>query len=203
MTLFRAGQSILYFAHIPKTGGTSVSVALREAGAQQAFHFVRRVGGMRCSPQHFHDELAHTVVPAGFYDSAMTVVRNPYSRIISEYRYRMGLEGDVPSFDEWAARAISDFEADPYVLDNHIRPQTAFVSGEMTVFRFEDGLESVVEHASTLLGLPAPRIAHHKRSAKSDMTVSRSTVELIREFYAEDFRRFDYAPGEFPVALPA
>lgn len=203
MTLFRAGQSIVYFAHIPKTGGTSVSVALRDAGAEQAFHFARRVGGMRCSPQHFHDELLHAVVPAAFYDAALTVVRDPYSRIVSEYRYRMGLEDDVPSFDRWATNAIAEFASDPYVMDNHIRPQTAFVRDDMTVFRFEDGLGPVVEHASALLGLPTPKVAHHKRSPTSEVTASASTVRLIREFYADDFRAFDYPPDEVPLHLTA
>lgn len=201
MTLLRANNKTLYFAHIPKTGGTSIAATIRDSGAKQALHHGRRIGGLRCPPQHMHAELFNAMIPKAFYDAAMTVVRNPYVRIASEYSYRTQLERKWTTFDNWLDDAFKKYERNAFAYDNHIRPQLAFTQDHIQVFRFEDGVGAAVDFGCSALGLDPIETKHHKKGKSRPLNASDKSIETIREFYLDDFSEFGYDPDAVPERL--
>ncbi|MFZ3583818.1 sulfotransferase family 2 domain-containing protein [Loktanella sp. DJP18] len=193
MTLLKANGKLFYFAHIPKTGGSSVETAMRKAGAKRALHFHKRLDYVRCNLQHMHAELFDTFIPPKFYDKGFCVVRHPIARLVSEYRWRQTLnQADLP-FDGWVRRQIAAYAKDPYVLDNHIRPQHEFIGKKIKVFRFEEGMDVILGKMSRVTGLTLnPKTHVRKPETRTHMTWSPETRALALRFYEMDFVRLDY-----------
>ena len=191
MPLARLGQTLLYFAHIPKTGGTSVETYLRAKG-QVALHHNKPGEWLKCSPQHMQAALVTAFFPPGFCDHSFTVLRDPVARLKSEYRHRIGRAAargrQIAPFDAWAPRVLGLALKNPYVLDNHLRPQAEFVTPQMRLFRLEDGLDPVYDWIDTLSVDPAPAPRDWKRNLTHiDVSMSDETEALVREFYAADY----------------
>jgi hypothetical protein len=160
------------FIHIPKTAGTTIEKYIGTATLEE--------GWQNCydSPQHrFASEY-----PKNNYFT-FTVVRNPYDRIISEYHWR-NVDEDVNDFVE---RAI--YTADNPEWDRHILPQSNFVDVDgVKVFKYEN-INALFTILTGLISYPIPR-ATPKIYEK--YILNTSSVELINEFYNEDFKRFSY-----------
>ena len=202
MPLFRTGDRLIYFVHIPKTGGSSVETALKGAGCACALQFSKKrndaMDFSKCTPQHMHAEVYKNYFPKGFCDYAFTVVRNPFARMASEYRMKVvdGTEDAPP--DVWILTALKRFGMFQYTRDNHIRPQNQFISRDVEIFRLEDGLQQPVEAACRALGLAqVPDIPHSRKSSGEKIKVSLSTVRKIVKFYRRDFKAFDYSRDDF------
>ncbi|WP_137699669.1 sulfotransferase family 2 domain-containing protein [Marimonas lutisalis] len=192
MPLARIGQTLLYFAHIPKTGGTSIEAYLREKG-EVAMHHTRPGDWSACSPQHIHAAVHTTLFRPGFCDHAFAVLRDPLARLQSEYRYRAaqvkkrkGL--DIQPFDDWITKTFRRYGKNPYVFDNHIRPQVEFLSEGMELFALEDGLDRVFDWIDHVTGdsRAVPR-RWEKKLAPIPITMSEETRARIEEFYAADY----------------
>ncbi|MEM6391156.1 MAG: hypothetical protein AAF825_15040, partial [Pseudomonadota bacterium] len=82
MPLARIGDKILFFAHIPKTGGTTVEAYLAKKGAI-ALRSKNRFGWAATSPQHMHAEVHIPFVPDAFFDVSFAVLRDPINRLRS------------------------------------------------------------------------------------------------------------------------
>jgi len=74
MPLFKINSRIIFFVHIPKTGGTSVENTLARVG-EISMH--RKPFPDWVPPQHWHAEIYETVIPKDFYDYGFLVCRNP------------------------------------------------------------------------------------------------------------------------------
>lgn len=195
MTLLRHDRNVIYFAHIPKTGGSSVEFALREAGAARALHFHKRLGFTSSTIQHMHAEVYSRLVPADFYDYGLAVIRHPLSRLVSEYKWRIQLGQAKLKFDPWVVRHLALFRSNPYVLDNHIRPQVEFLHSSIEVFRFEDGIASALEAGARALGLSGVDLGTHRRAGDPlEVSWAASTRQLALEFYHRDFVELGYDP---------
>ena len=199
MPLIRYQDKIVLFVHIPKTGGTSVEDALKEAGATVALRYGSRFKGfMKSTFQHLTAEIHEAVIPHNFYDDAFALVRHPVPRLLSAYRYRHK-RGDSPMpFDDWVNKAFDAYGRNPYAFDNHIRPQVDFLLSDMTLFRLEEGLDLALQHAEVKLGLPRSVVAVHrnKTAQKAPVKVSAATWDRVLKFYAADFARLGYDSEE-------
>lgn len=216
MPLARIGGRILFFVHIPKTGGTSVEAYLRAKGAL-ALHGTR-ADWSRCTPQHMHRELYAELVPPGFYDRGFAILRDPKARLVSEFRMRaeplrpkfrplgalrlarnraagrptygvrIGRRLEFLDFDAWVPRVFAAYRRDPYLKDNHIRPQAEFVDPAHRLFRLEDGMGAVFAWIDAETGTPpAPGDFHERRSEPLPVACAPETEALIRDFYAADY----------------
>lgn len=209
MPLFRHEGKIVLFVHIPKTGGTAVEHFLKSGPVGCALHAQKKVWMKSITPQHLHWKVLEKWVPEGFYDAAFCVVRNPYARIASEYRWRKQTvrEGGVKDFNSWVAARLREYRKDKFICDNHIRPQVDFVGEPVVVFRLEDGLEAPINHALDLLGVTGMDLAElknlksNKTSVKAPLKASRQTLEALADFYREDFARFGYDPAVPPAGI--
>ncbi len=193
MTLFRNKENTVFFAHIPKTGGSSVEHALRAGGAKRALHFHKRLDFVKCTMQHMHAELYDVFIPKGFYDYGFAVVRHPFDRLESEYRWRVNLKQAKHEFNKWAIANLKRQLTKPYALDNHIRPQHEFVGkSAVEVFRFEDGLDKPISQAARKLNIEADVATHRRKGPSLDVKWTAATRDYAYEFYKQDFVQFGY-----------
>lgn len=204
MPLARINDRILHFVHVPKTGGSSINRYLRAKGSM-VLYSREPVDWMRISPQHMHRRANMRVLSPGFADAAFLILRDPVARMVSEYRYRAarraeatgteqgpvvewhdgsGFEAD---FDTWASAVLDLAAADPFLYDNHIRPQSDFWQPGLTVFFFEEGLTPVLDWIDRVTR--TPRIlshVHENPGARIPVAMSDATRDRIESFYRDD-----------------
>ena len=219
MPVFRIGDKLHYYAHVPKCGGSSVESYLRQRFGALAFLDTRYLElpeaqrWTKSSPQHLPHAAFAKLIPTEWIASSFGVVRHPVKRLVSAFQYQVEVEGTVAalwSIDEWFDDWLKRAEAEPFLYDNHLCPQSKIVPGDATIFRLEDGLETLVAHIDGLAGSSeGPRAIPKENVRKKAMapdaerlTPSAETLARIAEFYAEDFSRFGYG-AEAPAKAAA
>ena len=192
---------MVFFVHIPKTGGTSIEKTLKKAGAAEAMKVRKELGYAKSTMQHMHADIYVKAVGANFADYSFTIIRNPFDRFASEFKMKVianGLDGGV---HEWAETNFKRFGEFAYTRDNHIRPQVQFLSKRLEIFRFEDGLQAPLDAACRYLDLNASMIRHEKRGSAGRLQASPQAIEAIRTFYKDDFSEFGYDVDDFENAF--
>lgn len=197
MPIFRFGSKSVLFIHVPKTGGSSIEQSLRIMGCKCAFLYSSALGYAKCTPQHMHREIIEAFIPENFCDFTFSVVRNPWSRLLSEYKMRKDNAG--LQFREWVEITFDRYQKNPYVYDNHIRPQIDFITKSTKVFKFEDGLSAPVQAVAELLGTPSPDLPRKRESGHFVPPEDSELDRLIYDFYRMDYEAFQYPLGANPV----
>ncbi|MFI2103371.1 sulfotransferase family 2 domain-containing protein [Isoptericola sp. NPDC019693] len=214
MPVFTRGERNVLFIHVPKTGGSAIEKHFVAAGWEMSYHDGRMPKGYpnylrRCTPQHMHGALLKEIFRLRRFDAVFAVVRDPVARFRSEYvmRHKQELTTSADAVEAWALERFEKFAVNPYVHDNHIRPQVEFLVKRALVYRMEDGLDAAVGDLNERfdLGLPAEvaRVRTSERTrgiSSSDVEVSASLERRLEEFYGDDFRRFGYR--DVPLPLP-
>ncbi|WP_372921177.1 sulfotransferase family 2 domain-containing protein [Roseovarius sp.] len=200
MPLVTSSKGHIFFAHVPKTGGTSVEdylikrfgriSLLEDAGARGT----ARQRDVIQPLQHLTARELQLLLPPEIH-YCFAIVRDPVERIVSEYRFQSGIsKASGLGFSTWLRIVLSAARRDPRVYDNHIRPQCDLVPEEAEIFRFEDGFQPVIQRLDALFG-PADsdaEIRHLLKRPKPRPQLFRQDLDLVHEFYAEDYRRFGY-----------
>lgn len=219
MPIFKAGSKLVYFAHVPKCGGTSIENYLQDRFGPIAFldrDFSRRNAARhwsRTSPQHIDWESLERLFPRSFFDAVFAVVRHPVARVVSAYKFQQAVERSVSTevpFAEWLHKQAQAWRRDPFVVDNHIRPQADFVPADCDIFHLEHGLDAIIPYLDRLAGVVAgPRRTSHVRPGDRSNTERSATIAigpaelaLIDEIYARDFGRFRYRRDEKMPTAP-
>lgn len=193
------GRNVL-FVHIPRTGGTSVEKWLADI-APLNLYALGIPPFSRVTPQHYTRNDIKSLFSDGFFDYVFTIVRDPYGRIESEYKLRwvngqQGFWRGSEEFPQWLESQIDAARHNKFVLDNHIRRQVDFLGSDVKVFRFEDGIDSIVAKIVAATGLPAPKeIGRHYDSAAFPKPLVWDLQDRLKvnEFYAEDFKNLGYS----------
>ncbi|MCB1343323.1 MAG: sulfotransferase family 2 domain-containing protein [Pseudooceanicola sp.] len=202
------------FVHIPKTGGTALSLAL-EARAMRDDLLIgdtpkaRRRRGRLAGAQTRgrlwkHATLADVegLVPDAVLDGlfAFTLVRNPWDRIVSYYHWLQGQRFDHP-----AVGLAQSLAFDAFVL--HPQTQASFRATPAAHYmRRSDGREQCkayvrLEHLAEDMApvafhlgfMPAvERINTSERDADYRRYYTEQTAEAVAEACAEDIARFGY-----------
>ena len=216
MPIARINNRLIFFAHIPKTGGSSVEAYMRQKG-QVALVTRERAAWARSSAQHMEAAAFTAFFRDGFCDAGFAVVRDPKARLVSEYKMRRAqieerlrkrghrertlrkvvksligrrdpARDSVPEFDDWVRWVFANYRRHPYMNDNHIRPQVEFVHPRHRLFRFEDGLAPVLRWIDEVTDTPQGNIqVHLLKGAGGEVTCAPSTDALIRHFYRADY----------------
>ena len=217
MPSLQLSDRMLWFAHCPKAGGTSVEIFMQDHldGTLGHLHWGWDIwwkrGGWRiaqppCSPQHltWEDALAQLDSPP---DEVFAVVRDPFDRMLSEYRYqqthRRGtvlgrLVARLP-FSIWLRVMVKVARKNPYAFDNHFRLQSEFVPEHAKFFRLEDGLQPVFDWLASEAGAGASFRSDVKElstDAARVAIVHDADIRLISLTFGEDFARFGYGVAD-------
>ncbi|MFX0547646.1 sulfotransferase family 2 domain-containing protein [Roseovarius sp. S1116L3] len=211
MPLAKINNRLLYFAHIPKTGGASITDYMRKKGIV-ALYSRERLDWAQSTPQHLEFDISRALIPDGFADVSFAVIRDPLERVLSEYRYRatrhhdqntvfeylttaktMKVELDWDeefqgTFDEWLDMVFYRYSKDPHTCDNHIRPQIDFIGENMKIFLFERGLQTVYRWIDAVTNTRSILVPlDQNKSRKFDIEISTKTKDKISAFYKRDY----------------
>ncbi|WP_084101358.1 sulfotransferase family 2 domain-containing protein [Demequina sp. NBRC 110051] len=209
MPIFRRDGVSVLFAHIPKTGGSSIDDAFRAEGWSVDLHDGKGGRGSlnqlrRCSPQHQHGALLEATLHLDRFDAIFSFVRDPLQRLLSEFVWR-ARTGDQPDLtgaavEQWVSENLARTATNPYWFDNHLRPQHEFLVAGGHVLRFEDGLGAGLSRLAALTDLDIPKdVPHRLRGtavsgfSTADVEVTDATRALVAEHYWADYRRLGYA----------
>lgn len=215
MPIFKAGHKLIYYAHVPKCGGSSVAWYLRQRFGSVAFSDTRQTrraasaAWSRTSPQHIDAETLSLLFPDGFFDATFSIVRHPVPRLISAYHFQLEVERSISDqvlFSDWLEDIVEMRQENPFLYDNHVRPMSEIVPQGAQVFHMEHGLDGLIPWCDAITGdQNGPRAiprrnekgAHtDKKSVQSRATATETDIARIAEIYAEDFQRFGYDPAD-------
>lgn len=216
MPFFKAGAKLVYYAHVPKCGGSAVEHFIEGRAGQMAFvdqKYMSVEDGQRwskTSPQHINVEALERIIPASFFDASFAIVRHPVARVVSAYHFQLEQEARISknvSFSDWLEDLELAHEENPYAYDNHLRPMDDIVPKGAHIFYLEHGLDALVPWFDALLGnTSAPRAVHkvnERSSGGEKVTPSPSDLVQIERIYARDFERFGYTSAEKMPKAPA
>ena len=205
-------ERTLLFIHVPKTGGTAVETFFRGAGFTGFF-----------DPPTYMPVRPYLQVPPTHYDYAVlrrlfdldalysfAIVRHPVKRMISQYKWTLEKStgaGELANtgFSEFLARMFAEYRRDENIASGHLKPQVRFVGEKVTkIFKYETGLDGIIRRVLEDVGfkpqgeLKLPIVNH---TAPRKVEPSAADIQLIREFYAEDYEAFGFeaetpAPGK-------
>lgn len=222
MPIFRAGEKLVYYAHVPKCAGSTVNWYLSERFGPIAFsdsQHTRQPAGQRwsrTSPQHIDRTSLGRLFPPGFFDATFTIVRHPVARVVSAYQFQLDVEESISrstGFSDWLTDLEERLEEDAFVFDNHVRPMSDIVPEGAEVFYIEHGLDALVGWFDALTGEGGGPRAFPKINEQGAYTGNKgakpvpSDTDLARiaRIYGVDFERFGYTidqPDPVHAAAP-
>jgi len=209
MPLLSANGRSIFFAHIPKTAGSSVEEYLvrRFGGPLSLIDRNKREGvrgtGLITPLTHVAAIDLREMLPSDL-DFSFAVVRNPLTRLQSEYRYQTGVSRlSRLGFSTWLRVMIAAARLEPRIYENHIRPQVDLVPDNTEIFRLEDGFDDMIARLDevTESAAPSEAVRHLLKRERKDIALHRQDVELLASFYADDFEHFGYDLPD-PSAYP-
>ena len=201
---------LLYFVHVPKCAGTAVEKFLLARFGQLGMHdvyFASRTAMDAWSltpPQHMPEAVRKTLLPDRLFDGIFATVRHPVDRLRSAFLFQREIAKAIPpkmAFGRWLAELPRLLATDPYAYHGHVRPMDDYVPPSATVFRVEDGMESLVDWLDGQAGnqdepraiKPANVLANRlPGDALPEVNLSLSVYNQIVELYRTDFERFGY-----------
>ena len=191
------------FVHIPKTAGTSVENVLGIGGnmpSQLRSHKIQNIKGIKYAPQHYTASILKNhpyTQPYWNKYFKFSVVRHPYSRVLSEWFW---VRGKTTKNLEWDGNKLTQHLYNFYAsLDrDHKLSQTTFLyeKGNCLVdriFRFENlpPLNTVLKRKCGVKKvLPHVQQSSNKQSYLQKLTTKHK--DLIYEIYKDDFENFNY-----------
>lgn len=184
------------FVHVPKAAGISVTRALFGGGVgHKSIYEYREIFG-----EDFHEYFK------------FTVVRNPFSRVVSAYEFlRHGGHPAWPKSGRYGDEVISKYDGfESFVLEelgravkeqNHFRPQWKFltIGGELAVdcvARLEtlrEDFEYVCEQLGVDRELPHKNRTGDARPPLASYYEHDAVADAVRTLYAKDFSLLDYS----------
>ena len=131
MPVFAKKDKSILFIHVPKAGGSSIEKLATQLGWSEIFSIrgksLNDIHYCKASLQHLHAAVLQEIFHFSEFDSIFTIVRHPFARMKSEYYWQVTQKLTNHRVSEWIELAFSRFQEDPFVYDNHIRPQVEFV----------------------------------------------------------------------------
>lgn len=161
MPIIRAGTRLVFYAHVPKCGGSAVQDYLHARFGSLAFEDRQHLAQPEThrwtatSPQHVDVASLNRLFPEGFFDAAFTIVRHPVARLVSAYHFQLEVERTIApetGFSAWLDHIAQARETTPFAYDNHIRPMTELVPDGAQVFHLEHGLDALVPWLDMITG---------------------------------------------------
>mgnify|MGYP003125650778 CR=1 FL=1 len=192
------------FVHIPKTAGTSVEVVLGVNGINETHlrsHKEEVINSVKFAPQHYTAKIlkAHKRVQP-FWDKyfKFSIVRHPYTRVLSEYFWVKGKTRQNLTFD--SSDLTNHLKGYYSKIDNdHKLSQTDYLYNNdkflvEKVFKFEN-IKSEFSKFALKKWPTAPNLRHIQKSSNKASYIDQLTQyhkDFIYELYDKDFKNFNY-----------
>ncbi|MFT5082676.1 MAG: hypothetical protein ACI9Y1_000703 [Lentisphaeria bacterium] len=207
MPLATVNGRTIFFAHVPKTGGSSVEDYMIRRFGKLSIRECRddnsRKRDIIQSVSHMSAADLTTLLPPNL-DYAFAIVRDPLNRLKSEYGFQSGISrASRLGFSTWLKVVLGAASQDPRIYENHIRPQIDLLPEGAEVFKLEDGLDNIIPRLDEISGtvFPESTVGHLLKRTSSPIKVTKQDVEATIKFYAADYEHFDYPlpdPQSFP-----
>ena len=205
------------FVHIPKTGGTSLALALEERAMKddmmlgdtpKAVKRRRKLKDVKAAGRLWkHSTLADIEGLVSRADIAemltFTLVRNPYDRLVSYYHWLREQSFEHPAVSVAKATSFSAFLQDPFITHSlqtapygsYMRDGTGteYASHFIRLEHFEEDAAPLWEHLGFTLELP--RVNASGRVADYAQYYGAGDADRVAEICAEDIARFGYRFG--------
>jgi len=218
-----SGGKCLNFLHIPKVAGTSIEdqrfeahgvdgplwgrhadlkCSTSETCAAPGSTHCRMSENTCCSSWHTPPSTDHMLAEVYRACETFCVVRDPVTRLASEFKYRGG-KCNSTEFAAFVAEKLVELKSDPYMSDCHFVPQTVYVFGNkgtqnpinppfcQHVLR-QESLTDDFNALMTQFGLPLELEKHSNPTNKCEIQASADVRKGIEEYYAADFSAFGY-----------
>lgn len=198
MPIFTTDSKRILFVHIPKTGGATIEQHLRRFGKIDLFNGRPQGSDLPCSPQHFHIKQLKSLFNFNKFDYIFTVMRCPFERLKSEFKMRKKSQikkcrkdnhkTALPDFNTWVGETLGLYNQNPFIYDNHIRPQTEFINNKVKIFDFELGVPNILQQVFLDLDINFYYDDDLRRQTGLDIDIDMSTdtYNKIELFYKDD-----------------
>ncbi len=220
MPFFKTNNLIIYFAHVPKCGGSSIEDGLANEGISISFLDRKYWGsGLRqwcnSSPQHIQTKDLEKLLDVSIFDHKFAIIRDPVSRFLSALNHnrQTGRISAYESIESFLKKIEKRADYFGYRMDNHFVPASNMVPDGSRIFYLENGLEEVSNWLNEVTnGVVSPKFGHSnpldwnkiKASNFLSMTakkmfqkripsidsLSPSLTNRIKNLYACDYDRF-------------
>jgi hypothetical protein len=204
----------LIFVHIPKTGGTSLALALEGRAMKddiligdtpKARRRRNRLKGVEARGRLWKHATLRDIeglVSAAFIAQAFTVtlVRNPWDRLVSYYHWLRVQRFDHPAVTLAKELGFSDFLNHPQTRASILAtPYSAYMIGPdggeraslyIRLEAFEEDAAPLWDHLGFRLDLPHENASQRPRDYRD--AYSEGDAELLAELCATDIARFGY-----------
>ncbi len=200
----------LRFIHITKTAGTSIEeIAFENRHRWGRYHNEYNTNSISSESGWWHEKFSEKPLDLKQKYDWFMIVRNPYSRIVSEYYWIMEMlehqhRINVSHFNEFIHNALTNLKHERYSRNlfqrregHHFTEQYKYIDSSTTIYvlRFED-LKNEFNSLMKLYKLPMRLTKHLARSSRhsiSEYDLNDENIELIKEIYAKDFEIFGYS----------
>jgi len=191
----------IIFVHIPKTGGTSIERFFGMTNNENMYEMKNiSIDDVSFSLQHLTPYYLKTWPGlAKYYDEyfKFVFVRNPYSRVVSEYFWRHRMKTDKINpvhFSKWLRSFYKELDMDhklPQVdyiyLDGKI--QVDFVG---RVENMNDDFSKILKHIGMNESISLPKDNVTKKTIDKKLLLTKENKEFIYSIYKKDFEQFNY-----------
>jgi hypothetical protein len=197
----------LLFIHIPKTGGTSLEQYLKKKNTQTLYstglynHILYEKFKLISSLQHLtYKKICKykNTLEVDFNEDLkiITIVRNPYDRIISDLFYFDLIKENTTSDEVYEVLKKYIYED---CHDNHNIPQYEFLINKkneiipnVTIFKTETLTEDLKKYGFTDFNLIFHKNKQNIKKENYNTYLNNDSINLINEFYKKDFDFFNY-----------
>lgn len=205
------------FVHIPKTGGTSIRVALRSYKWKDPYRIplflcsrLSSLTGHRLGcklPRHAKAIAAYEMLPREVYQELFkfAFVRNPWDLQVSSFHHiqqeRRHLLTGIKDFESFLRLKLNPYRKYVYHFDVSIEPQSDFIVDMHRnlivdfIGRYEQ-FEEDFEEVCRRIGISCPRLPHRRQAM--DRTAYRqyfndATAQLVADHFKSDIDMFGYS----------
>lgn len=209
----------IIFIHVPKTGGTSIEQILEMMSPDAFLTYKPSRNTYSLLPldkftsdeyrlcasknlQHFTLRELQKVLDPQIYKEykKISVVRNPYERLVSEFAYSQKTINRHHNFDMFVKKNLAHPQyLRNWLFDGHLETQTSFLINEENnfnsidkIYRYEN-LQDCLKDLNSLTGKNTYPHLYKSAHQPYQEYYTQYLQELVYNFYKEDFINFNYS----------